>query len=222
MEYFALFNLLILTLFFLSKFLIKEIYSFFYKITRSENFSTNALAFIFFPGVVVHEMSHYLAAVFLLVKTGRISLLPKREGDYVKLGSVSVAKSNIVKEFIIGASPLFIGITIILVIIYFVLQDLSGLNILKMIVSLYGIFILSNTMYASRKDFQAALPFLVSIITVGIVLVILGVRFPFISLEYFPQIDLSRIFHMGSLYLGVPVIIDLTVILALRIFNRMW
>lgn len=222
MEYFALFNLLILALFFLSKFLTREIYSFFYKITKSENFSTNGLAFIFFPGVVVHEMSHYLTAVFLLVKTGKISLLPKREGDYVKLGSVSVEKSNIVKEFIIGASPLFSGITIILFIIYFVLQDLSGLNILKVIISLYGIFILSNTMYASRKDFQAALPFLVSIITVGIVLVILGVRFPSISLEYFPQIDLSRIFYMGSLYLGVPVIIDLTVILMLRIFNRMW
>jgi len=222
MEYAALFFILILLLFFLSKVLTSEIYLFFYKITRSENFSISILAFVLFLGVFIHEMAHFLAAKFLLVPTGKVNFLPKKEGDYLKLGSVSVAKSNIFKEFIIGIAPLVVGIVGILLIVYFMLQDLSGYNFLKIFLSLITIFVISNTMYASRKDFQAALPFLVSIITLGIILIILNVRFPVVTLSFLPAIDFSRIFYMGSIYLGIPVVIDLSIIIIFRIFNRMW
>jgi len=222
MEYVIVFNLLILILFFLSKYLTSEIYTFFIRLSKSENFSTYALAFIFFPGVVVHEMSHYLAAKFLFVPTGKVSLFPKREGDYVKLGSVNVARSNFIKEFVIGVAPLLSGTTSILLAVYFMLQDLSGFNLIKILICLYVILVVANTMYASRKDFQAALPFLITIITIISVLVIMGVRLPAVDFTWMPEIDLSRIFYMGSLYLGVPVLTDLIVILVLRIFNRLW
>lgn len=222
MEYAALFFILILLLFLLSRVLTSEIYSFSYKITRSENFSISILAFVLFLGVFIHEMAHFLAAKFLLVPTGKVSLFPKKEGDYLKLGSVSVAQSNILKEFIIGAAPLVVGIISILLLVYFILQDLGGVNFLKIILSFMGIFVISNTMYVSRKDFQAALPFLVSVITLGIILIILNVRFPMVTLSFLPTIDFSRIFYMGSIYLGIPIIIDLSIIIIFRIFNRMW
>ncbi len=222
MEYAALFNILILLLFFLSRILTSEIYTFFYRMTKREGLSTHLLAFLFLPGVIVHELSHYLAAKFLFVPTGKVSLFPKKDGDYVKLGSVSIAQSNILKEFIIGVAPLISGILIILAVVYFLLQDLSGFNFLKIILSLYAIFVVSNTMYASRKDFQAALPFLVTIIVLIIVLVVLDIRLPVITFDLLPQIDLNRIFNMGSIYLGIPIAIDLIFILVLRIFNRMW
>lgn len=222
MEYAALFFILILLLFLLSKVLTSEIYSFSYKITRSENFSISILAFVLFLGVFIHEMAHFFAAKFLLVPTGKVSLFPKKEGDYLKLGSVSVAQSNILKEFIIGVAPLVVGIISILLLVYFMIQDLAGFNFLKIILSLMGIFVISNTMYASRKDFQAALPFLVSVITLGVILIILNVRFPVVTLSFLPAIDFSRIFYMGSLYLGIPIVIDLSIIIIFRIFNRMW
>jgi len=93
MEYAALFFILILLLFFLSRVLTSEIYSFFYKTTRSENFSIGILSAVLFIGVFVHEMAHFLTAKFLLVPTGKVSLFPKKDGDYLKLGSVSVAQS---------------------------------------------------------------------------------------------------------------------------------
>jgi len=195
---------------------------FFYQFAKNENFSTMAIAFIFFPGAVIHELSHFLAAKLMLVPTGKISLLPKREGNYIKLGSVSVAESNILKEFIIGVAPLFVGIIFILSIVYFFLIPNSGFAILKIIISLYTIFVISNTMYASRKDFDAALPFLVSLIILGIVFVVVGIRVPQITLEWLPALDMTRIFYTGFLFLAVPVVIDLTIILLLRIFNRMW
>ncbi len=222
MEYFALFNILILVLFLLSRQLTSEIYLFIFQVTKRENLATNFLAFIFFPGVVVHELSHYLMAKFAGVPTGKVSLFPKREGDYVKLGSVSVAKSNLVKEFLIGVAPLFVGVLSILSIVYLMLQDFSGFNILKIVICLYVIFVISNTMYASRKDFQAALPFMAAIITIGIVSFVVGIRLPDISIEWMGSIEMTKIFYMGSLYLGVPIFIDLLVILLLRFFNRVW
>ncbi len=221
MEYAALFIFLILLLFFLSKRLTSEIFSFFYKITKSENFSMKVLAFLFFPGVVVHELSHYIAAKFLFVPTGKVSFWPRREGDYVRLGSVSVAESNFVKEFIIGVAPLFVGIVSILIAVYFLIQDFAGFDLLKIAICIYAIFVISNTMYASRKDLQAALPFLVTILTLGIILIILGFRFPVVSFDNIPQIDFNRVFYMGSLFLGIPIIIDLLTIFILRIFNRL-
>jgi len=102
------------------------------------------------------------------------------------------------------------------------IQDLSGFNFLKIILSLMGIFVISNTMYASRRDFQAALPFLVAVITLGFVLIILNIRFPIVTISFLPAIDFSRIFYMGSIYLGIPIIIDLSIIIIFRIFNRLW
>lgn len=221
MEYFALFNLLILILFFLSRALTSEIHQFFYQVTRSEKISTYVLAFVFIPGVVIHEISHYLTAKFLLVPTGKISLFPKRDGNYIKLGSVQVAESNILKEFLIGVAPMVVGVIFILSFVYFLLLD-TGFTILKIIFSLYAIFVISNTMYASRKDMQAGLPFMVAVITLGIVLFIIGFRFPVISLEWLPRIELPRIFFTGSLYLALPILIDIAVILILRIFDRVW
>lgn len=222
MEYAVLFFILILLLFLVSKVLTSEIYSFSYKITRSENFSIGILTFVLFLGVFIHEMSHFLAAKFLLVPTGKVSLFPKKEGNYLKLGSVSIAQSNILKEFIIGVAPLVVGIISILLLVYFMLQDLAGFNLLKIILSLMGIFVISNTMYVSRRDFQAALPFLVAVITIGVVLIILNVRFPVVILSFPPVIDFSRIFYMGSIYLGIPIATDLGIIIIFRIFNSMW
>lgn len=222
MEYAFLFFILILFLFFLSRRLTSEVFNLFFKLTKSESASIHILAIIFFPGVFVHELSHYLAAKFLFVNTGKISFFPKKEGDYVKLGSVSIEKSNFVKEFLIALAPLISGISLILLLVFLLLQDFQAFDILKIVFSIILIFLISNTMYTSRRDMQAALPFLVTVLTLGIILIILNFRFPVINYSQIPSIDLNRIFYMGSLYLGIPILIDLIVILVFRFFDRMW
>lgn len=222
MEFLVLFNLLILMLFFLSRQLTSEIYLLIYRVTKSEKISSYVLAMIFFPGVFVHEMSHLITAKILFVRVGKVSFFPKKEGDYIKLGSVSVAESNFLKEFFIGVAPLVVGILFILSSIYFLLTMHYEFKFVVSIAVLFGIFLVSNTMYASRKDFQAALPFLVTIITFGIILFVIGIRFPIISLDWLSGIQLSKVFYTASLYLIVPVVIDFAIVLILRFFNRMW
>ena len=65
---------------------------------------------LFIPGVLLHEFSHYLAAVLLGVRTGRFSLIPQSMPDgRLQLGYVETASTDMVRDAMIGAAPLILG-----------------------------------------------------------------------------------------------------------------
>jgi hypothetical protein len=65
---------------------------------------------IFLPGVFLHELSHYLMAKSLRVPTGRFSVIPQPLPDgRLMLGYVETAKSDILRDSLIGAAPLIAG-----------------------------------------------------------------------------------------------------------------
>ena len=75
-------SLLLLT--FLQRSLHREIQSAFLLLTRRPGVTQAIFALIFFPGVLLHELSHYLLAKLLRVPTGRISLLPQAQPDGIQ------------------------------------------------------------------------------------------------------------------------------------------
>jgi hypothetical protein len=65
---------------------------------------------LFFPGVLLHETSHYLMARLLGVRTGRFSLLPTPlPGGRLRLGYVETARTDVFRDFLVGAAPLLAG-----------------------------------------------------------------------------------------------------------------
>jgi len=67
-------------------------------------------ALIFFPGILLHETSHFVTAKVLGVPTGRFSLLPRAlPGGRLQLGSVEVAQTDVVRDSLIGVAPLIAG-----------------------------------------------------------------------------------------------------------------
>ena len=66
-------------------------------------------ALILFPGVLLHELSHWVTARLLGVRTGSFSILPKRQpGGSIQLGYVEYYKSKTldpVRESLIGGAP---------------------------------------------------------------------------------------------------------------------
>lgn len=79
-------------------------------ITRRADLSLGLFSLIFFPGVVLHEISHYLAARLLGVKTGRFSLLPHVLPDgRLRLGYVETVRTDILRDALIGTAPLISG-----------------------------------------------------------------------------------------------------------------
>jgi hypothetical protein len=83
-------------------------------ITRRGDLTLALFSLLFFPGVLLHEASHYLMARLLLVRTGRFSLLPRPIGNgRLQLGYVETAGSDWVRDALIGAAPLFAGGTFV-------------------------------------------------------------------------------------------------------------
>jgi hypothetical protein len=69
------------------------------------------------PGIIIHELSHWLAAKLLGVRTGKITLWPsKRRGNQMRMGSVKVARTDPFRGSLIGLAPLISGSFAILVI----------------------------------------------------------------------------------------------------------
>lgn len=98
---------------------------------------------LFFPGVAIHELSHFLMASLLLVPTGEISLLP----DEKRMGSIEIAKTDPVRQSLVGLAPLMIGTIVLTAIFRSPYQE----NLLF----LYLIFSVSNTMFTSQSDRRA-------------------------------------------------------------------
>ncbi len=105
------FGAMLIPLVFLQRFLHRELQAVLYMLTRHEAVTQGLFALLFFPGVFLHEVSHYVVARVLGVRTGRLSLLPQALDDgRLRLGYVEMAASDPVRATLIGAAPLFSGL----------------------------------------------------------------------------------------------------------------
>lgn len=164
-----------LVLFFLSQLLTKTLSGWMLQKTRNEKMTVSLLSFLFLPGVIVHELSHWLLANLLFVRTGEIEFLPQIREDTVKLGSVAVAKTDIFRRFLIGAAPVIFGVTTIVLLVYFLLPE--GINFSwQSLVVFYALFEVSNTMFSSSKDMEGALALLGGMVVFALAFYFLGFR----------------------------------------------
>ncbi len=232
MTFFLVFVLEILLLFFLSKKLIKSLSLILYKITNSQKVVVSTLAIIFLPGTIVHELAHLLTAGVMLVHVGEISVIPEIEdppaGGSVKLGSVQIGKVDPFRLTIIGVAPVILGMLSILGILYFA-QSSSNLTWWQIVLGLYLIFEISNTMFSSKKDIQGTIGFVVGILVVFLIILTslyflrpLFLENIWLSLNNLNWIPVVNFFKTGCLYLLVPLILDFLIILLTKPFLRQY
>lgn len=178
------------------------------------------IAVIFFPGTVIHEMSHAMTAGILHVPVGHMEFLPKIHGDRLRLGSVQVGESDFIRRFFIGTAPFFVGCFLLLLILWNVVEFNLLHNIPLLLISIYGVFVISNTMFSSKKDMEGAIGFFLFIVMLISGLYFLGVPFLEAGRAVFQNSYVSAIFVLGSQFLLVPIILDLILIGVLQVFIR--
>lgn len=150
-------------------------------LTRDLVLSQGIYALLFFPGVLIHEGSHWFVARLLGVKVTKISLLPRRQPDgRLRFGFVEIADAGRVRSALIGLAPLIIGTLSILLLSNFLvnLEDLIDAllrfqwievwNHLRALITapdallwLYLSFAISNAMFPSSSDRASLLPVLI-------------------------------------------------------------
>lgn len=86
-------------------------------LTRSPQVAMWLFWALFLPGTLLHEISHWLTAFLLGVRTGRFTLWPhmKKSGE-LQMGSVQVELSDPFRHSLIGLAPLLFGTLTVLLI----------------------------------------------------------------------------------------------------------
>lgn len=104
------FTLTLVPLVFLQRFLHREIQAVLLILTRNQTLTVGLFSLLFFPGVLIHELSHFLMARGFGVRTGQFSLIPQVTSDgRIILGYVETARADVVRDSLIGAAPLIAG-----------------------------------------------------------------------------------------------------------------
>jgi len=104
------FIVLLLPLVFLQRLLHREIQAVFLILTRNDQLTVGLFSILFFPGVFLHELSHFVMAKLLRVRTGRFSLVPASLPDgRLQMGYVETEQTDIIRDSLIGLAPLIAG-----------------------------------------------------------------------------------------------------------------
>jgi hypothetical protein len=156
-------------------------------------------AIVLFPGVLLHELSHWLTATLLGVRTGSFSVLPRRAPDgTLQLGYVEYYRSKTldpIRESLVGGAPLIVGTIVILLISFnvFSVIEFAGaiesgdLDLMTFALSnlfqtdyvllwIYLIFAISNAMMPSKSDRRAWPAFVVIMIILAGLVYLLGIQ----------------------------------------------
>lgn len=215
------FILELIILYLLSRKIINLFAQLFFKLTRSKKITVYLLAFLFLPGTLLHELSHWIMAKILFVSTGKISLWPQATAGNIKFGSITMQKPDVVRRLLIGTAPIYVGVGIMLVIFYFSSKyNLFNSSIWTILLGLL-VFEIGNTMYSSKKDMEGSLGFIIISVIIGIIFYLINFQLPVLLIKsIFAQNEIITIFQEGSKYLLVPIIINSILIIISKILIR--
>lgn len=191
------------------------------------------LWFVLLPGILIHELSHWVTAKLLGLKTGKFSISPKRQGKDLILGSVEVQRSHPLKDSLVGLAP-FVAGSLVLLLIGYQVFDAGALGeawdqnawgqVADHLASLfqaqdallwiYLMFAVSNAMMPSASDRQSWRLVLFYLVLVTVVLFLFG-WFPALPAELVQAITagLRTLTYAFGLTIGIDVVVALTIFL---------
>lgn len=212
----------LILLFILSQTLSKTLSQVFYTIFRSEKITVYLLAILFFPGVVIHEVSHWLMAQILFVPTGKVEFMPQLRGKELKLGSVAVATSDPFRRALIGFAPFLVGTSLILTVLFF--YDVLSIipEAIKPYLVGYFIFEIGNTMFSSKKDLEGTVELVLTFAILAVIVYFLGFRIPAEWIGFFLSDQMTSIAEKAILFIAIPLVLNFVVIFLCRVILRLF
>ena len=185
-----------------------------------------------FPGVLLHELSHLFAASLLGVRAGGLSLRPVVRRRGLELGSVRIARTDVVRESLIGLAPLVGGSVAVLLIAGLFLQvpldtpqalletPASAMRYLQSafrqpnaLLWIYLVFAISNAMLPSASDRQPWQPLVVYLGLMTAVVVLVHGSLP--TLPPGLVVALTRVIGLLALAFGLTLLVDLVFVVGI-------
>ena len=235
------FVLMLVPLIMLQRLLHREIQAVFLILTRDARLTIGIFQIIFLPGVFLHEGGHFLMAKILRVRTGGFSVIPQALPDgRLRLGYVETAKSDILRDSLIGAAPLIFGTLFVaftainrlnMDVLWATLRNgqfnlfWMGVGILPRMQDFwlwfYLVFTVSSTMMPSESDRHAWLELIISIGILFSIALLVGAG-PWMLSNFAPLLNnfLSSVAVIFGLSAIVHVILVLPTALVHKVLAR--
>lgn len=156
-----IFIVLVALQFWFSQMFSRQLFGFWLIVTKSKSWATRLFSLVMLPGTLIHELSHWIVAELLMVPTGSMKLTPVLTDDgSIRMGSVAIVKVDPFRRTAIGLAPVFVGIVLLMGLSWMMPEDViacrdwicAGGSVLIYI----AMFMVSNTMFSSKKDLEAA------------------------------------------------------------------
>ncbi len=229
----------LLFLYLLSRRVIQTIYLLILRVTRVRSVAISLVTIIFFPGTVVHELAHLFVAEILRVRTGKLTLVPESlEGSEIKAGGVMIAETDPLRRTLIGLAPVYVGIGVLATISWWLpilldrvfirpplaTQGEALQNGILLILALYALFAISNSMFSSKEDMKGVIPFTITVAIFATAAYMTGLR-PVpdgaglrVGLTGQLLTEVIRIIETLVRSLGLVIGVNVTVLLVVSVF----
>jgi len=142
----------IVSIFLLSRFSLQKSYSLLRRILKNDKSIIYFISLLYLPGTILHEMSHYIAALLLNMHPREIQFFPVIEGKKVKLGHVLYEKHphDFLRSVLVGVAPFLGG----LISLWIIIQTKLFPGNVWWYTVVFGYLILTITanMFSSRQD----------------------------------------------------------------------
>lgn len=213
--------------------------SLFFRLTGQPRWGQFIFNFLLLPGVMLHELSHFLTAAALGVPTGEISILPHQLEGKSRLGSVKIAQTDPLRESLIGAAPLLVASLVLVALtrwqfpaLFIPVVSTNPLALVNQIwdkarepqtwLWFYLLFAFANTMFTSESD-RRAWPFMIGLFAILIALIFgLGLIDQLRPvLGRFLTIAVTQLNMAFSLTIGVDTLILTLLWLSQRFISRL-
>jgi len=217
----------------LQQWLHRHIQGFALALTGNPGCAIRLLFYLLLPGVLLHEGSHYVAAKLLLVRTNGINIgIGNTRTRQVSLGSVNIARTDPIRESIVGVAPFVVGLTAIWLIVGwgFGVWPNSGFSLAQTMqrvrdymydwttwLDLYLIFAVSTAMIPSESDREPWGP-VITIFGLGVAILFLLGWTPRVPQDF---VTLARqLLDALTFALGTAVIINGLIAVILWVLER--
>jgi hypothetical protein len=202
-------------IFLLSRFSLQKSYYLLKKILKNDKFILFFISFIYFPGTIIHELSHYAIALILNLHPREIQFFPIIEGKHMRLGHVLYERNpdDFIRSIIVGIAPFLGGLISLWIIIQ---TKLFPGNVWWQTI-LFGYLILTITanMFSSKQD----LIDVGYLIPLGLLISFLYYLFPLkVSLDLVNQISLNISYFIQTIQPPLLFSLGIHAILVLLLF----
>jgi len=232
------FLFMLVPLILLQRLLHREIQAVFLILTRDTRLTMGIFSILFLPGVFLHELSHFVMAKILRVRTGKFSIFPRSLPDgRLQLGYVETARSDVIRDSLIGAAPLIVGTLFVAYVAVYHLQmrvlwevfrngqmDLFWMGVRALpqtrdfYLWFYLAFAVSSTMMPSESDRHAWLELLISIAVLFALALLFGAG-PWMLSNVAPR--LSNFLSSVALIFGLSTFVHILLILPTALTHKL-